>query len=127
MYLGDKCVRFQGIVQLFLLLLPLTIGYETMSASTSPGGSSTSGASHSSSLSPQTTFAPVSLPSSLPALPPLGPNVDPVALIDARIKVSSLRIWFLWELLFLPLWRKCLHCVVLWFRFPIIAHVCVVG
>ena len=58
-----------------------------MSAATSPGSSSGTGPTgHPPKASPPPTTFP-SVP--LPPLPPLGSNVDPVALIDARIKVGS--------------------------------------
>lgn len=62
-----------------------TSGYETMSVSTSPGTQSNS--EGPSAVSSKTPPPPSRV--SLPPLPPLGEHIDPVALIDARIKVQE--------------------------------------
>lgn len=64
-------------------------GYETTSSSTSPGGSP--GGSRSTHSSSPTA---VQTSSTAPAAPPTltTPHLNPVALIDARIKVSSMEL-----------------------------------
>ena len=64
-------------------------GYETMSVTTSPGTSE-----GPTRVSPKPSPSPP-----LPPLPPLGESVDPVALIDARIKVISCTLVVDYELM----------------------------
>ena len=62
-------------------------GYDTMSVTTSPG---TRGSSEGPNAVSPTLSPPPQVTLHVPPLPPLGEHTDPVALIDARIKVLGL-------------------------------------